>query len=346
MLGFSGVNIVSDPGDARNWHREGCKQFWATCLRSKRLSRLRPFELKQFEALIGLQPAPRNCFGSEMAIRRALVDVLIGEVRRMVAEHPLRRFFLVTLINDSWGTFERLPMLNLGAMKAAIPPVMGRANFDGWLGFVELQTIDHALAGWGRLITPHFHAMAWYDDPNIDHEDAEAAMCRSTRLSSRIRARTAVITPWTDTSIFNLVAYLLKAPVVAKYAVPDKNSPSSFHYEDCRLKPGSAARLFEMLSKVEIDELMMCSGGGKLLRSAILERIARVGRRSGVTLSDVDADRIWRRCRSSRRKDQHAPIIFRQRDVLADDRRLELMSLWLMQRQYGVRASDELLAGH
>jgi hypothetical protein len=336
MIGFSEVNICADPNEAKDWHRRGCKQFQMTCDRSMERRHMSIGDSRLLAHLTGSRLQPQNCFASNLALRRSALHAISNELGKMVKEHPFRSFVMVTLINDGWGTFEKLPILYLGAMKDAIAQVMVRANLDGWMGIIELQTIDHSVAGWGRLITPHFHALGWYDDPAYDIEATEAAMCRSARLNSSVRARTAVISPWQDSTLYNLPAYLLKAPAVAKHAVHDRNSPGYFHYEPCTLAPVSATRLFEILSKVELSELVLCSGGGKKLRSAILACETRV-RPTRFAMSDDDVERFWRRNQPKNGGGAYVPAkIIRDRHASTDPDSLRYIDIWLTQRQAGV----------
>lgn len=274
MLSFSDINphdvyanIDPSPQGARSYHLATIRDIERTYARSIERANIPPGLERKLSGIVGLGKGISNCLASNLALRSKLTSRAIELFSAMQADLPHRRFFLTTLISDDWLTYDRNTQVFLGRMQATIRPVMALGQFDGWFGNIELQTMAETVAPFGRILMPHAHAVSWSDDPAFDAEEAENRMGSSKRLFSHLGAKTVDVSTRHDTGAANLVAYILKAPSVAKYRFPHQGSPSGFYLRPTALKPMSAVRLLEVLSGIYLDELMLSGGDGSAIRS-------------------------------------------------------------------------------
>lgn len=252
--------------------------------------------------LLGLDRGPpRNALASNITAKYVVAKRAIELLDRRQQRNPQRRWFLVTLINDRWMTYDRETEIWLGGMIATARPVLQLARFDGWLANVEIQTIDESRAGIGRWLLPHVHGVGWSDDPDFDVEAAEARMCESRRLYSGIGARTAQISVWDDSRACNQFAYVEKGACIAKCRHWNGRSPSGFWLGDCALRPISAVRQNEILSQVEVTDLLFAGGDGTSLRDKLKGHLhAAMRGNNAPPLTPRDARRFWQEVRPER----------------------------------------------
>jgi hypothetical protein len=223
----------------------------------------------------------------------------------MAKTHPQRRFMLVTLISDRWLSYDRDVYIWLGGMQYTARKVMARGGFDGWFGMAELQSLSESEAGLGRILLPHFHAVAWSDDASIDFEAAESKMAKSKRLISTTGAPTATISFHSETYAANLAAYVMKAPSVAKYRAPNIHVPPGFTLEPTALAPVSAVRLLEILSHIYFDELMLAGGDGRDVRTALKRHMIESAKAENGFVEVTQSAKLWQAARRLTKRDKN-----------------------------------------
>ena len=183
---------------------------------------------------------------------------------------------------------------------------------------------------------PHFHAVAWSDDPGFNPEYAGSRMRASARLVSRIAAQTADVSYAIDTSPTNLAAYVSKAPSVGKFREPDRLSPSGFCLSPSALAPVSAVRLLEILSGMYFDELMLSGGNGTYLRTELRRHMIDCATVIGRIVTVEQSTRQWNRVRARTGRDRfHYPLeIVRQPTQLPIDSPISLECPRLLERRF------------
>lgn len=161
-------------------------------------------------------------------------------------------------------------------------------------GSVEFQTLAERAGGFGHLVLPNVHAVAWMNDAAFSFEAAEATMAASGRLVSETGASTVTVRRRDDTSPTNLAAYMFKGACVAKYRDVRNGGPWGVALADCALPPRAAARQIELLSAMYLDELILASGQGKRIRRELEQHLnASIRPRIG-ELSTEAAARFWK----------------------------------------------------
>lgn len=308
VRGFSQLNlepswreIDPSPAGARAFLLDTVKQMNAAVRRSFDRSIMPMRDKTMLDAILGgLRGAPCSMLASNLRQRASCGTALIDMMEAHRREKPARTYYLVTLFSDRWLSFDRtLTIIWLAGMKKIIAEVMRHGGFDGWIGAVEIQTLDESTGVLGRTLLPHFHAVVWTTNPNFDPDIAAAAMRGSGRLKSYNGANSAVITGGKHSSPCNLAAYVLKAPALAKTRESAPDTPSGFRFAPAKLPPIAAARLTEVLSGIYFDELLLSGGDGKPIRTQLRALVRRSVRdRSPANISIEQAQAFWVRTRS------------------------------------------------
>jgi hypothetical protein len=189
-------------------------------------------------------------------------------MKEMGREHPKRRFYAVTLISDFWHSYDWDCYLWLGTIKQTARAVLDRAGFSGWLGMVEVQTLDAAERMMGRILLPNCQIIGWSDDPSFSMNKAEERMLRSKGLTASV-GKTVEVKELPAGSQMNLAAYMMKGSSTAKYRKPERWHASGFKLARTQLQPISAVRQLDVLSHCELHELMFAGGDGADIRSEL-----------------------------------------------------------------------------
>ena len=243
--------------------------------RSRAYRQMTDRENRQFDAMLGrgsLRPA--NPCASNLRLRL----LLSSHLRKVFAEqrslYPHRRYFLVTLINDCWLTYDREPYIWLGSMRQTIPAVMNLGSFDGWYATIEFQMLDETRRGLGRIIMGHVHALAWSDEPIFHPLITAAAMRQTNRLFSDIDAPTVKVSPALDSHPNPFIAYLNKQDCFGKKRTFDPDHACGFALDPCVLPPVASLRILELLTLLKLPELIVAGGSGAAVGWGVRKFIA------------------------------------------------------------------------
>ncbi|WP_419826856.1 hypothetical protein [Sphingomonas sp.] len=248
---------------------------------------------------------PRNALASNMGLRWHVGAFGIDMFAEFAAQNPQRRFMLVTLISDGWLAYDCDTFIYLGGMQAASTALLNQAGFDGWAAIAEIQTLDESKKDLGRILLPNVHAIAWTMDPTIELAALERQLQASPELKSATSAATVTIEHRADTSPTNLMAYLLKNAALAKRRVPSRHSLSGLALGDCALRPASAVRQHEILSRIYLSELIFAGGEGLPLKDQLDHEVDRCAPFHRGELSTDAAAMFWKRLRQRHGRDEH-----------------------------------------
>lgn len=319
MKGFSQLNTeMALEIDAINTADRGMpftptKYLQHTCrehldLVDRSIDRWRPLpqERRNLDEIIGRSGASRNCLASNHRLRMSVGNKFINLSKQLQLESPKRQFSLVTLVSDPWLILDRDPYVRLKAMRQTIHPVMALAEWDGWFGIIEFQTLSETVSGLGRVVMAHVHVMAWTERRSFYPERAQALMSDQKRIWTANGIPAVDVREIVDATPERVAAYMAKASSVAKRRLPDKNYASGFKLMPCALAPISAVRQTEILSGMYMDELMISGGEGCRIRTELVKHmLMRFDR--GYMSTEI-ALGFWERLRTRAGRDDYFPV--------------------------------------
>lgn len=244
-----------------------------------------------------------NMLASNLRQRWICGSALIDAFHQHQRQRKDRQYRLITLISDRWLSFDRRDtIIWLAGIKKIAAEVMRHGRFDGWFGGVEIQILDESIPGFGRVLMAHFHAVAWTTDRAFDDRAAEKRMSSLPRLYCEMGAPTATVNGDEASSACNLVAYVMKAPSLAKVRVPcppTTEKPWGFYFADAALPPVAAVRLTQVLSAMYLDEMFIAGGDGKSFRTILKQLVWSNSRESSLNISVEQSQRYWAGARKS-----------------------------------------------
>lgn len=206
---------------------------------------------------------------SDMEARSHASDQLSRLFIKQSEEHPDREYFFVTLADQSGFVSDRATLLDVSnILKKA-----GRALRTIGLHAVAVLEV-HPLAnypggGAGRTLLFHVHAIGWADRP-FDPEEAELTLQAGGAWSNPLGAPPVKIKAIAQEAgnLDEVSRYCLKAPHAAKNRRPSKKDPTRFRLLNTLrgYRPEFAFRVLEVLSQIEMLDIVIGVGEGKRLR--------------------------------------------------------------------------------
>lgn len=197
-----------------------------------------------------------------------LIDALLDEHRC----DPLKRRYWVTIAWDLGVTWEREPSFNVMALCNVAQHHLRRSGLDG-IGLVEFDVWRNMTGEPGRRLVAQVHFVGWPVSPRtFNYRNTEAEMCRRRGLTNSLGAPSVVIKPvrGRPTDMAHLGMYMLKAPTSAKNPVP---RPGRHKLWSSELPRGSAARLVEIFSHLEIGDVMFAIGAGTIISRKVMSKV-------------------------------------------------------------------------
>lgn len=229
-------------------------------------------------------------------VRRAASYALIDAMLGFFIENPSRPIYFVTLCWDDGVTYERAPALAVDALVNKAQDHLRRRGFDG-VGVLEIDTWKNITGEPGRRMVAHVHFLGWTrEGGQIDHTQVANHLCDRLALTNSLGADSAVIevvgsTPY---DAAHLAYYLLKAPAYAKNPIQREGQTTRLFGADHAR--GSAARLAEVLSHLELGDVLFSIGSGRIIASQVRSAVALETRaRRGVAEapSRKTVHRLW-----------------------------------------------------
>lgn len=229
------------------------------------------------------------------AAQHALIDALLEQYQAA----PDRPRYWVTIAWDLGVTLEREPELDLVAIRNIAQHRLRRAGLDGF-GIVEVDVWKNLTGERGRRMVAHIHFFGWSTNPEPFRRLAvQKSLCAKRGLRNSLGARSVVVKRVGQGApdVAHLGMYMTKAPSAAKNLLPGKHSPK---LRSATLAQGSAARLLEVLSHVEVGDVMFAIGEGKTISRAVQQAIRfaiEPGRGKTEAPTHTVLVRHWRRIR-------------------------------------------------
>lgn len=260
-------------------------------------------------SVMGVGDDAPTALASDMSTRLIAARQLVASSLEMQAAYPERHWYHVTLIDDRWRTPERKPVIDLAAIKKTARAMMARAEIIHWFGVVEILPLVNCVRGRGRLLSPHAHIVFWTDRP-IKYKVLERQMRASGRLKTFKGAPTVAISERRGVDeVAHALAYLLKGTDRGSNEHTLKRSPNEWTMRDAAMRPDQALRIIEILSHVNLTNLLMSSGTG---RTGFLAPVRQRLRQSGCLR--IDAEELvcrWSEARVAAKKVRYETPCFR-----------------------------------
>lgn len=237
---------------------------------------------------------------SNTRVRRAAQNALVEVLPREYEKRPQRQWLFITLACDIGRTWERAPLIDTVALRNTFKLHLIRCGLEGF-GVLETDIWKNLAGEPGRRVVPHLHFVGYpADGEPIDVKELERELCEKRALKNALGARPADVKEigGTPADFARVGRYMFKPPAYAKNPVPRLDG--TYDLVDVKHSRGSVARLVEILSRMEVGDVIFSIGGGKPMAAAVRKAVAkevrhRPGRKSAPSREQVIQH--WRRMR-------------------------------------------------
>ena len=206
---------------------------------------------------------------SDLEARMKASDCFSRLFQEQSEANPDRRYYFFTFTDESGFVSDRATMVDVeNIMKKA-----GRALRSLKVSAVAVLEV-HPLAnypggGAGRTLLFHVHAIGWMDE-SFDPKEAELALHSGGAWKNPLGAAPVKIKPIAHDAedLEEVSRYCLKPPHAAKNRKPSKKDPTRFQLLNTvkGYRPEFAFRTLELLSQIEMLDVVVGIGEGKRLR--------------------------------------------------------------------------------
>lgn len=200
----------------------------------------------------------------------AWIDALLADFE----QYPDRDRLFITLAWDAPVTWERQPEIDTVSLRNIATQHLRRSQLDG-VGVLEIDTWKEIPGEPGKRMTPHIHFLGHSrNGEKIDAKALAASMCSRGALLNSLGAPSADVQEVGKTAkdLATLGCYMSKPPAFAKNPVPQRLW-SGYKLSDVEHAPGSVTRLIEVLSYLELGDVMFAIGEGKHISRQVRESV-------------------------------------------------------------------------
>lgn len=280
----------------------------------------------KFLRLISTAKISERALLSNVRVHRAAQNAAAGALMLEYKRNPGRQWLWITIACDIGLTWERMPMIDVVALRNTLSLHLRRCGVDGF-GVIEIDTWKNITGEPGRRIVPHLHFVGYArDDQAIDVADLQSELTSRRALKNGLGARPVdvqVVTT-TVTDFARVGRYMMKRPAYAKNPIPQ---PDGTHrLRDVEHARGSVSRLVEMQSHMEVGDVIFSigKGSGKAIADAVRSAVAHeVRHRRGAKAapSRNQVSQHWRRMRliNGSRKFKECTVVTRADQRNAND---------------------------
>jgi hypothetical protein len=259
---------------------------------------LQPEDMRFLQLITTGQIAGRPLL-SNFHVRRAAQEALVEALPREYEKSPHRQYLWITLACDIGVTWEHEPHLDAESLCNVFNMHLRRCGLHGF-GQIEIDTWKLIAGEPSRRIVPHVHFVGWpTNNEPIKIKAFAAELCARRALTNSLGARPVVVKNIRPTAadFMRIGSYMSKSPAYAKNPVP-KLVEGGFDLKGANHAPGSVSRLIEILSRLEVGDVMFSIGEGKSIAKAVRGVVAkevRVRPGSTPTPTQDQVMRHWRR---------------------------------------------------
>ncbi len=263
-------------------------------------------DLALFGEALGYGPVSNTMFASDLRLRLKSMDFLGTALESLRRENPDLEFHFWTLTHERGHTSDREPVIDLKFIRSSVDKALRQYQLSG-IYVVEVQGLgNHPAKGDGRTIMVHAHAITW--SPGLfDAASAENELNSSEAWSNDLGAAPVIIKPIEDRpdELDYMAFYLFKPPHDVKMKENRKRG-ERLRSTEKGYRPEFAARMLELLSQIELKEIVRSSLEGKAIRSLWQRRLASWNRsREKWTEGKLPLnyyDSLWERYRGKKKQ--------------------------------------------
>lgn len=209
---------------------------------------------------------------SDLWLREQSTLLLIDQVLAHWSARPAgRRYAFITFIDESGNTLMRRPRLNRTAFRQKVYRALHARKLDAVIT-LELQALtNYPQAGHGNTLMLHAHALVWSDDPAWADDPQTAygtwALDVGHRDSWSCRFEAEPILPLiigdTAGDIATVAAYMSKVPSNGSRSIKNPETDTRrMRSTIASYRPDDALRVMEVLSQIELNQLIFAVGRG------------------------------------------------------------------------------------
>ncbi|GAB5351626.1 hypothetical protein [Qipengyuania sp. 483] len=269
-------------------------------------------DVTKFRDALGYGRCCNTMLASDLSVRRKAAKFFGRALESLRKENPKLRFHFWTFIHDRGNTSDRTPVLDLKFISGLTDRTLRAQKLDG-IFVIEFQGLgNHPRAGKGRTIMTHSHALTW-TNTQFDAEQVEIRLNRNNTSCSNLEAKPVRIMEVDDKDgeLAYLAYYLFKPPYDVKMLEKRKRGDCLVSREK-GYRPEFATRLLELLSQLELKELVRGCGSGKELRKHCWRRLTYWNRSRAEwepgSLPLYYFGDLWDVYRSKRKKAEYDPF--------------------------------------
>lgn len=265
-------------------------------------------------AMLGHQGRCEKLGAADLIGRIQAGEFLGTLLRTMANQHPSRKFYLASFLDDLGNTSDRVPFVPSEAMKTKIGAAIRASKVSALLVLGLHPFANHPGKGLGRQMSVDGHAIVFTDNP-WDHKAAQRSFNNSPHWNCTLGAKPVDIRPINRDELERVAHYLFKPCHAAKNVVPHPKKPDRVKLLDTRkgYRPDLALRTAECLSQLELTSLFSGINGGKALRQALREQLNKwhAARPEPVKVAaDFDIWRFWLDVRRENGSKKYLPFRF------------------------------------
>lgn len=223
-------------------------------------------------------------------------------------EFPDRKWYFVTILDDSFNTFDRSPILRIKAIETKVNNAIRKWGVQALMRF-EIQA-EHRYREGHRLLMIHLHGLLWTDG-EFDHLEVMRSLNESPHWNCATGAKPIHIKPvGSEPNDLKRVAhYTIKLPHSVKNRIENQGEFERQLDTTVAYRPSLALRLFEGYSQLQFQDTIFGIGEGAKCWAQLRSRLRTWHslRSQPVAIpADFDSWSLWRFFRLSDRKHRYA----------------------------------------
>lgn len=297
---------------ARAAARDAEKKF-ADKIRKYAVSHSAPeSDIEIFKDALGYGRLCDSILASDILMRRRGCRFLGRALERLRSENTDLHFQFWTFTHDRGHTSDRHPIIDLRFLRGLVDRTLRKLKLNG-VYVIEIQGLgNHPVKGAGRTLMTHAHAVTWALDPP-DLSIMKKSLNADGDWSNEFGAAPVDVRPVKNASgeLAYLAYYLFKPPYDAKM-LEHRLRGDRLKSTENGYKPEFAARLLELLSQIDIRDLVRASGDGKHVRGEWHRRLINWHRSrerwSPGKLPEYHFDNFWDRYRVKKKRRLYEPF--------------------------------------
>lgn len=270
-------------------------------------------DISMFKDALGYGRLCNSMLASDLRLRRKSGEFLGRALERLRSENPDLEFQFWTFTHDRGNTSDREPTIDLKFLRSLTDRTLRGLQLSG-IYVIEVQGLgNYPRKGDGRTIMVHVHAITWSNDPP-DLGMIEGQLNESDQWRNDMGAVPVRIKPITDSpgELDYMAYYLFKPPYDVKM-LENRMRGERLKSTEKGYKPEFAARMLELLSQLDITQLVRASCDGKFIRKDWQRRLTNWHRsREAWADGKLPAyyfDDLWDRYRVKKKKKTYSRYI-------------------------------------